>query len=195
MSEAWAICVPAEKLAASGGIRLRPRILVAIIDGTAWLRGAELTDELDHALRLLRGAVRYHLAAGGALIPPGLRIPIGKLPELEWKSLADLLVFHPQPPALPGQLGQKAPLRLERGGMERLRIRADRRFRGLAAICPIGAAGAPPSAQLCSFRRRPHRDPGNAASANRRGTLCGRSGNRDAVRIANGPPNRSPDSP
>src|SRR4051812_30727594 len=93
----WAVILPRDNALAVGALRLRSNVEVNARGHELWLRGPDLTDDLDRALRKLPGARRFSLTSDDRLTPPGARVPTGQLPKDGWRPLSAWLVPCPQP--------------------------------------------------------------------------------------------------
>jgi hypothetical protein len=118
-SGAWAVRLDLAQLESAAPLRLRRDVDACDADGWLWLRGDELTPELDLELRKLPAVARYAVSRDGELTEAGRRVPSGqRLPAAGWSPLAARLVLRPQPAALPGHAPPRVPLRLERTSAE-----------------------------------------------------------------------------
>lgn len=84
-----------------------------------WLRGPDLTDEIDAALRRVPGLERFRLLPGDLLAAPGADVPSDRLPSLAWKPIADQFA-----PAFPrsssaGDRPESVPFRVVASSEER----------------------------------------------------------------------------
>lgn len=118
MNGAWAVRLPRSQAQTAAALRLRAEVLVCPLDDVLWLRGPELSDDIDLALRKLPGAERFTLDADGTITPLGRRIPGGKIPAQPWQPLGSWIVPAPQPAALAGEVCRRASLRLVRATSE-----------------------------------------------------------------------------
>ena len=110
----WAARLPPDKPLAAASLRLRADVSVLSTPDGLWLRGPNLGEDLDHALRKIPGAVRYTCAADGALTPMGVRLSTAQLPDGAWSPLSTWMELDPQPAALSGEPSRRASLRLVR---------------------------------------------------------------------------------
>ena len=74
MSDQWAIRMPRASLIFAGALRLK-KIDVCERGETFWLRSSEPVQALQSALGTLPHAERFDIGPGGALFPPGSRVP------------------------------------------------------------------------------------------------------------------------
>ncbi len=125
MSETWICKLQRDSWLAAARLRLLPGIRAALTDEYVWLRGEQMSDQLDLELRKL-GGERFTLAADGMLTLLGQRVPIGSLEDLisspdhgSWREPADLFQPTPQPAAMPGRKPVAISLSIVRGGPER----------------------------------------------------------------------------
>jgi hypothetical protein len=116
---AWAILLPRASALAAGVLRLRADVRVREADENAiWIRGENLTEELDLELRKLPGARRHTVDAEDLYTEVDHRIPAGTLPAGGWLPLSAWLALAPQPAALAGGLPRRAALRVVRADAE-----------------------------------------------------------------------------
>ena len=118
MQPTWAAQLGRREADAAECLRTLPGIEACEAGEHLWLRGDTLDDDLDLKLRKLPGAVRYTVRPDGQLVARGDRVPKGRLPDGEWKLLADWIELTPQPAALGGEFSERVPLRLVRGDVE-----------------------------------------------------------------------------
>lgn len=118
MADPWALRMPRAGLLSAGALRLQ-KIEVCIAGDSAWLRGAELSLEIRHALQALPAVERFDLLPTGALVPRGQSVPIGRLPDGPWLPLVSTLRLETQAALLPGTPPRTADIRLERSEHER----------------------------------------------------------------------------
>jgi len=119
MPTPWALALPRSAALSAGRLRLRPGVRVGDAgEGNLWLRGDDLTEELDLELRKLPGARRFLVGENGEITKVGRRIPSGILPKVSWSPLAEWLRPRPQLAALSGLLSSRVPVRIVRAGHE-----------------------------------------------------------------------------
>lgn len=103
--------------AALAALRLRPGLEVAEASGEIWLRGGPLGDAGTAPIDGVPAVARHVVAADGALVPPGARVPVGRLPDLKWTPLRSWAALTPPeicPPSLAAPAA--AAVRLAPGG-------------------------------------------------------------------------------
>lgn len=115
----WAVHLPPSETAALAGLRLLRGVEAAATTEGVWLRGREMDDALDRALRALPLSQRFDVLSDGTLRPAGRLVPSGRLPVLEWQPVAALVAVSLPTKALAGRLVAKSPLRLVRSAGER----------------------------------------------------------------------------
>ncbi len=94
-----------------------PGISVWQAQADLWLRGDELTDELEFELRKLPGAQQYMVGEDETITPMGRLVPVGSLPSAHWQPIAKWFLPAPQPAAMAGQVVDKAAVRLVRSSV------------------------------------------------------------------------------
>ena len=114
----WAARMPIHAAATAATLRLYPALLVLADHDHLWLRGAEMTDALDAALKKLDIDRRYAIAANDVLIPVGSRLPDGVVPGGKWVPIATFFIAKPQPSA-PKAAAAPVHLRVVRSNQER----------------------------------------------------------------------------
>jgi hypothetical protein len=119
VSRGWAARIDRVQALCAAALRLHRGIEVLEEESGLWLRGRDLDDAVDLALRKLPGARRYTVLADGKLRPAGARVPAGRLPEGTWLSLASWARPEPQPAALGGVLRERVRPELVRSTRER----------------------------------------------------------------------------
>jgi hypothetical protein len=119
MPRAWAASLPRELEQLALVLRTHTGVRAARSADRLWLRGEEAPGSLETALRRIAGLERFELAGERELVPAGRRVPTRRLPELDWRPLAELAPLELPPGALPGQLERRARLRLVRAAEER----------------------------------------------------------------------------
>ena len=114
----WAVQLPRGAARAAGALRLRADVLACEAGDALWLRGDDLSEEVDLELRKLPGARRYTVNADESVTPVGRQLPTGDLPGGPWSALSAWLAPRPQPAALAGRVEARLALRIERTGAE-----------------------------------------------------------------------------
>lgn len=114
MSHAWAVALPNRAIAAAGQLRTTPGIAVFQDGAHLWLRGTELSKDLDRQLRCLPGARRHAVLPDGQLREVGHRLPRGRLPDGPWVALAEWLSVALPHGALGGVCDDRVRLALVR---------------------------------------------------------------------------------
>lgn len=118
MNGPWAVCIKPGDRRGLAALREFDGIEVAESEGSLFARAARCDEALDRALRTLPGCVRYDVLADGQLVLPGRRVPCGQLPTARWTPLKRWLDVKLPPASLPGQIVERAPLRLVRTAVE-----------------------------------------------------------------------------
>ncbi len=83
-------------------------------DGYIWLRGAMGKDQPDSLFRKLPLSHTFRLGANEGLFPQKNLTPVGKLPDLDWKPIADFVPIALPKSALPAVTQAQVPLQLVR---------------------------------------------------------------------------------
>ncbi|MDB6112408.1 MAG: hypothetical protein JWR69_4158 [Pedosphaera sp.] len=115
---AWAACIKSADRDALAAIRVFPGTECAEIGGIVWLRGEDLSEDLERALAQIPGLERFELLAPDRLKSPRSRIPCGTLPPRSWRALKDTIVPSLPLATLPGEARQKLALTLVRSRAE-----------------------------------------------------------------------------
>lgn len=110
----WAAVISAGDAHQVAALRLLGDVEVLAESREVWLRGPQLDDALDLALRKLSGAERFIVEDGGELVPVGARVPLRRLPEGNWIPLSRFVIPRAPTAALAGQPADPARLRLVR---------------------------------------------------------------------------------
>src|SRR5262249_31263404 len=111
--------IQASEASAAAFLRLRPGIEALELGDALWLRGNDLDESLELALRSVPGAILYSMLPGGLLRRKERRIPEGKAPEGSWLLLARSIAADPQPAALAAEAPDHVTLKLVRGSDEK----------------------------------------------------------------------------
>jgi hypothetical protein len=117
----WAARIAARDAPSLAALRLLPGVEAAqsAEDGSCWIRGATLTDEVESALRRVPGLERFSLLPGDRLAEAGARVPSKRLPSLAWKPIAREFVAAFPDSAATGERPAPVRLRVERSSDER----------------------------------------------------------------------------
>lgn len=118
----WAARIDRADAAAAAALRLLPGVDAAVNGGESgwlWLRGPDLADAVDAALRCVPGIERFLVVSDGRLAEPGARVPSVRLPELDWAPVARVIGVHLPPPTIAGDRPASATLRVVRSTVER----------------------------------------------------------------------------
>lgn len=83
----WALLLEAREGSCLGPLRRVPGLEVCARASELWLRGPEPDEAVRGALRALPASVRWAIDREGLLLPPGARLPVGKLPAGPWWPL------------------------------------------------------------------------------------------------------------
>jgi hypothetical protein len=113
MSERWAVMLPDDAAPHLGTLRLLPGLEVCQQPEAIWLRGENL-EAVDTRLRGLPGARRYRRLADGQLVALEQRVPSARLPQGEWRPLAEWLRCVLPDAVWPGSRPARAQVRLVR---------------------------------------------------------------------------------
>jgi hypothetical protein len=116
MERAWVVRLDPSGAAALGELRLVEGLEICQTPDGLWLRGDELDEALELALRSLPGGRRYFVLDDGQLVPCGKRVPAARLPQGEWKALRAWLAPSAPIAHLAGQSNNRAAISLVRGG-------------------------------------------------------------------------------
>ncbi len=114
MTRGWAVHIPKRKAAALGALRCESGLSACEHESRVWLRGEELHEPLEQALKCLPGVERFAVLSDGQLMPSGSQVPLGHLPEGPWESLAAWLSVELEPAAWAGQISSRVALRMVR---------------------------------------------------------------------------------
>jgi hypothetical protein len=77
-----------------------------------YLRGIYENSGIDVKIKQLPARQTYTINEADLLFLPGKVTPVGKLPALEWKPIADFISVAMPVTALPGETGKKVPIRI-----------------------------------------------------------------------------------
>lgn len=118
MNGGWAARLDPAAAHALGRLRRHDGIEILETPDAIWLRGDVLDEALELDLRKLPGALRSTVAADGALIPVGSRVPTHRLPPGTWVPLRDRVTVDVGTIALPAAVERRAAVRLVRVSAE-----------------------------------------------------------------------------
>src|SRR4029453_1829915 len=110
----WVARLQAADALSVGSLRLRPEVEALELGDGLWLRGADLDEGIELAVRKVPGAVLYSVLPDGLLGRSGRWIPEGRAPEGFWLPLARWISLHPQPSALAAAAPRRVSLHLVR---------------------------------------------------------------------------------
>lgn len=99
-------------------LRLRPAIEVSALDDAVWLRGPDLSEDVERELRCAAAEI-FERKGEGRLFPLGRRLPIATDAPKHWTPLASWWTLERQVAALPGEPPRPVPLQIVRGGSPR----------------------------------------------------------------------------
>ena len=111
---AWAVLIAPGAERAAASLRLRRGILACQNESGLWLRGEELSEELDRALRRVAPQQRYRILGDGQLVRWDRRVPCGYLPKGSWVPLAQWIGARWPTACLPGETDRRAGIDLVR---------------------------------------------------------------------------------
>ena len=135
VKQGWALVLGKSDAAALQSLRLRPGLTVleredgehldaprvdapcAVEHHEVWLRGDELDDLKNPAIRALPALRRFTIGADDSLMPVDRYVPDGVLPSGIWAPLDEWFKVQAPRAALAGWLTCRTPLRLVRGGV------------------------------------------------------------------------------
>ena len=115
----WSAFIPTDDASQLETLRLMEAVQACACGEGVWLRGDDLNDETDLALRKVSGARRFVQIDERQLVPQGARVPTHLLPEGPWVALTDIVRPTAPPAALAGQAPLPSGLRLVRSGRPR----------------------------------------------------------------------------
>ena len=87
--------------------------------GEVWLRGMSLDEATEAELRKAPCAARYFVRGEDRLLAWGERVPSGRLPEGDWRPIAEWVRPEPQAPASAGTPAGRVTPRVVRSSEER----------------------------------------------------------------------------
>ena len=91
MSNSWAIRLSLQHVQRAGELRSWPGVDAAVDGDTLWLRGDGLDASMQRSLAPTAEGPVFHLSDDGRLTAFGNAVPTERLPDLNWRRLADLL--------------------------------------------------------------------------------------------------------
>lgn len=97
--------------AALGAVRCIAGLQAAMQGDQIWVRGIDSSTK-DLRIQQLPAFATCRLGENDLLFPNKKITPIGKLPELEWKSLQSFISVEPPVSAMPGEVQDSLPIRL-----------------------------------------------------------------------------------
>lgn len=95
-----------------GSIRCSPSMTAAVDKDWIWLKGHFPSGKPIVEIFQLPLIATFILGNKNQLFPQGALTPVGQLPELEWRSLPELLPFEVPPAAMPGKLTERHQIEL-----------------------------------------------------------------------------------
>jgi hypothetical protein len=118
MTGHWAVRLDPAAAPACARLRGLPGVEVLALPNALWVRGRPGHAAADRALWLLPGD-RFTINDRGQLVPWNCLLPVAPAPQGNWQPVADFVALSVSPPALPGMLDTRLPLRLVRSAAER----------------------------------------------------------------------------
>lgn len=115
----WAASIPLSVAVGIGPLRFLPGAEACAIGEMIWLRGTELSDADELRVRQLPGAERFQVNDAQELIPPGMLLPVGRLPAGPWLKLREFIEPELPPPRIVGATVQSISLSLVRDRQQR----------------------------------------------------------------------------
>jgi hypothetical protein len=118
----WAARIATGDARAVAVLRLLRGVEAAEVDGEAaalWIRGPDLSDDIDAALRRVPGLERFHLLPADLLATPDGRVPEARLPALAWRPIAQHFDIALPPPATAGDRPTSVVIRVVASSAER----------------------------------------------------------------------------
>ena len=104
--------------AALGVVRCITGLEAAMQEDEIWIRGID-SQTIDLRIQQLPAIKSYRLGEDALLFPNEKITPVGKLPELDWKSLQTFISVEPPVSAMPGEVQDSLPIRLAISKKER----------------------------------------------------------------------------
>jgi len=115
----WAGCLKGASLDAMDSFRLSRELEGMLAADFLWVRGGVLSEKLQQELKSVPWHRYYRILDGGKLAREDSRLPCGRLPQGEWKKLAEILVPELPSPAFPGLKPMRAGLKWAYGRKEK----------------------------------------------------------------------------
>jgi hypothetical protein len=115
----WAVSIPLEQAGAAAPLRVEHDIEACVAGNRLWLRGTRWSESLDHSLRKILGADRFHRLADGQTADWDCTLASGYMPEGPWTLFHKWL--RPTAPTIvfPAKVRKRAELHLVRTTAER----------------------------------------------------------------------------
>jgi hypothetical protein len=114
----WAICLAQEDAMALAALRLVAGLEVAEQGGLVWVRGPQVEERLEVKVAGLPARARYEWLPPNGLRPVDCKIPLARLPEVQWRPLAAWLRVETPLAAMAGTPPPGLSLRLVRSTRE-----------------------------------------------------------------------------
>jgi hypothetical protein len=118
VTERWIVRSDAQHASDLARLRLLAGLEVAEGDDCTWLRAPTGEEALERLLCTIAGQ-RFRLTEGDELVPWGKLVPSERLPELDWRAIAEWAAVTSPVAALPGIRTQRMRLSLVRCHAER----------------------------------------------------------------------------
>lgn len=108
----WAVRLCWTDALSAASLRLHAGIVGARDGESLWVRGDDRSEATIRMALQLPAEARFEILPDGQLIATGGRVPLGRLPALDWRPLDELFPLEIPPAALPCAVGARAALRL-----------------------------------------------------------------------------------
>lgn len=138
-SRGWAVRFRAEEAPHAAAMRLLAGVEVLAVGDEVWLRGSSLDEVTEAELRKAPCAARYFVRGDDRIVAWGERVPSTRLPEGEWRPIADWIRPEPQSPAAAVAPAGRVTPRVVRSSEEReaaLLVVAEARWIEYASTAP-----------------------------------------------------------